>query len=144
MFFTEKEKLMLIKAVQFLQSNVDDELIEDFKASGYPDLSDEGVFDGLVLKLEQNKNASFTLQDGHPDFNDDISGCVITEGTGIGVALEGYSDYYSDDQTGVPIFIEKYEGDIKVRIYGDINNDSPTQVISLKEAKNSLRVDSTE
>jgi len=54
---------------------------------------------------------------------------------GIVIGFEGYSDHSSNDHSGSPIFIERCEGDIILRVFGDINREDPTHTISLVNAR---------
>jgi hypothetical protein len=68
--------------------------------------------------------------------------CVIrvTE-LGIGIHFAGYGDKCSDDGCGEPIYIEFYDGAPRVYVWGDINQEDPTQKISLAGAALKLRKD---
>lgn len=63
-----------------------------------------------------------------------------TSNLGIAISFSGHGDYYSQGDNGSPIYIDKYEGDIRVVIYGDINNEDATHKVSLKDAKLSNRI----
>lgn len=57
----------------------------------------------------------------------------------ICIQAKGYSDATSNDDDGVVIEIENNKGNLSVRLFGDINQQDPTDVISLDGAKNSRR-----
>jgi hypothetical protein len=55
--------------------------------------------------------------------------------TGLAISIDGYSDNLSDDHNGAPIYLRDIDNDLSVVIYGDINQEDPTDVISLKNAR---------
>tara|TARA_R110002033_G_scaffold135713_6_gene175487 strand:- start:34256 stop:34876 length:621 start_codon:yes stop_codon:yes gene_type:complete len=61
---------------------------------------------------------------------------------GLSIHVAGYSDHTSTDDTGAPVYLEQYNGELRVIVYGDINQQDPTHVISLEGAKVSERNDS--
>jgi hypothetical protein len=77
----------------------------------------------LLLDSESNDEGTFTRATFHLDDH------------GIVIGFEGYSDHTSDDHSGSPIFIERCEGDIVLRVFGDINREEPTHTISLAKAR---------
>lgn len=76
------------------------------------------------------KKFVFTLYDSVK--RDQITGYVdASSNMGIALHFEGHGDCTSQDDCGTPVYIEKYDGDVSVRIYGDINSEDPTCNISL-------------
>ena len=66
----------------------------------------------------------------------------ITNGpNGILVAVQGYGDMPSPDGQGQPILIEKYNGELRVVIWSDINQEDPTHIISLEGAREDKRLE---
>ncbi len=53
---------------------------------------------------------------------------------GIGINVEGYGDYSSQDGHGECLYVEHYAGELRVRVYRNINIEEPL-VISMKEAR---------
>lgn len=97
----------------------------------------ESFYDLSVTKLEP-AIVSIDLDDGDSD-EPNISGQIFCDGIGICMTFDGYSDCSSADNRGVPVFIEKYEGEMAVRVFGDINREDPTERISLNGARNLMR-----
>jgi len=77
---------------------------------------------------------------------------IIDVGTGDPIEVEtkftpysilmgpkGYGDFCSNDGNGYPVMIEKLDGELRVIIWGDINKEDPTHIISLEGAKEDLR-----
>lgn len=52
---------------------------------------------------------------------------------------EGFGDKCSSDGEGSPIMIEHYDGKVRAFIWGDINQEDPTDVVDLENAKESNR-----
>lgn len=57
---------------------------------------------------------------------------------GIEISPEGYGDNESADGHGSPIFIEYYEGHLRVLVWSNINDPEPT-IIDLEQARESAR-----
>ncbi|MGR5448539.1 hypothetical protein ACP3V3_01900 [Vibrio sp. PNB22_3_1] len=57
----------------------------------------------------------------------------------IGVRLDGFSDNVSHDDFGHPVLIEQLNGELRVVIWSDINQEDPTHIISLENARNGRR-----
>ena len=62
----------------------------------------------------------------------------------MAIRVEGYGDSLSPDDCGTPILTEKYDGELRVVIWGDINQEDPTHIISLEGARVDKRVDNHE
>jgi len=56
------------------------------------------------------------------------------------VLTDGYTDNCSSDNEGFPLFIEKYEGEINLRVHANINVEDPTHCVPLTGARNENRV----
>ena len=54
---------------------------------------------------------------------------------GAAIHLEGYRDSCSDDTNGTPVYIEIWDGNARVLVYSNINEEEPTHIISLAGAK---------
>jgi len=52
---------------------------------------------------------------------------------------KGYGDSLSEDNEGIPLMIEFYKGELRVVIWGDINQEDPSNIISLEGARNNVR-----
>ncbi len=75
--------------------------------------------------------------------NCDLPLCVsvVQNGAGIGIQIEGYSDFTSDDQSGHIVVIYQHENDVVMNIHADINLEEPTHIISLEGASIRNRID---
>ena len=58
-----------------------------------------------------------------------------------GIKAEGYGDYTSADGLGMPIVLEHYEGELRLLVWSDINQEEPTHIISLEGAREDKRKD---
>jgi hypothetical protein len=64
---------------------------------------------------------------------------IDCEGDAIWIGVEGYGDAGSETGHGFPIKVELYEGELKVLLFGDINNCDPTVNYSMQGAMESAR-----
>lgn len=53
---------------------------------------------------------------------------------GIAISFSGHGDCCSQGENGTPVYIERYDGDVRVIVYSDINKEDPTHIISLTDA----------
>jgi len=66
--------------------------------------------------------------------------CRITvDPSGIYIRPEGYGDFCAADGEGCPVMVEFYNGEMRVVVWGDINHDDTTHIISLEGAKEDVR-----
>ena len=79
----------------------------------------------------------FTLRDQSNEMAPRKKGTIelLDNGGGILVRIEGYGDKTSPKGEGCPIIIENWEGEARVVVWGDINKEDPTHLISLEGAK---------
>ena len=75
---------------------------------------------------------------------DDVTGkkikaSVVFEYGKIVVYLDGYGDLHSTDGKGSPVVIDYFENRVSVIVWGDINKEDNTHIISLEGAKESNR-----
>ena len=59
----------------------------------------------------------------------------------IYIQAKGYGDCCSNDGYGTPVFIEWYDGELRVVVFGDINQEDPTHIISLEGAREDKRIE---
>lgn len=113
------------------------QLLEDLgkkptKANGYT-VSNTGTIVDQKQNTENNLEY-FELYDESE--GDTISGYIDKKSNlGIGIHFDGYGDCCSDDNCGTPVYIEKYDNEVRVRVYSEINSEEATHNVSLKEAK---------
>ncbi|MFQ3190904.1 MAG: hypothetical protein ACI936_002040 [Paraglaciecola sp.] len=114
--------------VEPLSLNNIDALIEDLN------------IESLTLGSPSDNSFAFNLKDETTDSSGDTLGKVENNHMlGLSLGFAGYSDLSSDDFSGAPVYIEKFEGKLLVRIYGDINSDEATHQISLEGASITCR-----
>lgn len=59
--------------------------------------------------------------------------------TGAEVYIRGFGVTNMEDGYGAPVVIDVWEGKTRVLVWGDINDESPTHTIDLKDAKETNR-----
>ena len=71
---------------------------------------------------------------------------VIVEGQNgkLEIRIKGYGDYYSDDDAGTPILLEVNNGVVQLVVWSDINQQDPTHVIKLEDAREDKRKDESD
>ena len=85
---------------------------------------------------------TITLKDKHEDHQGESQVLRIeSEGNGDGLAIlpEGYGELGTQEGHGAPIYIERYEGELRMLIWADINQQDPTHIICLDGAQESRR-----
>jgi hypothetical protein len=94
-----------------------------------------GFNDLNVTELVPNhEKLKFKLFD--EEAGDEISGNFDSKNNlGVAIFFDGYGDCTSQDDSGTPVYIEKFDGKLQVRIYADINSEDPTHNISLEGAR---------
>lgn len=91
-------------------------------------IPDTGDGDEVIIYLEDSTDQTRTIR------------TVIKIGRlGVSFIFDGYGDCNSTEGHGTPIFVEYYEGQPKVYIWSDINQEDPTHAISLAGAMESTR-----
>lgn len=89
------------------------------------------------------QSATFCLSESEEsdDRSKDVRVSIRNSGFGLEIRISGYSDCCSQDSEGVPIYLEKCNGEMYLRVFSDINSEEPTHSISLKNARDSNRVE---
>ena len=78
------------------------------------------------------------MGDGH---DGEVSGTIEINQLGIFLKFDGYGNCNSEENDGEVIWIEFYEGELRVLVWGDINKEDATHRISLEGALESKRKD---
>lgn len=89
------------------------------------------------------KKQTFVLEDmgdNIPEGSDRLTVTVEASTDGIFITAAGYGDNTSKDGKGVPIMLELYNGEFRVVVWDNINEEDASHVISLKGAKESSRI----
>jgi hypothetical protein len=74
---------------------------------------------------------------GKPEFKVNIT----IGGDFIDIAIEGYGDYNQGYPDGTVVAIDFFDPTPQVVVYGDVNSESPTNIIKLEGAAESNRVE---
>lgn len=80
-----------------------------------------------------------TLLDANPDHADKLVIRLNASPHGISLFAEGYGDRTSEDGHGTPVYLELYEGALRLVVWADINVEEPTHIIGLGAAKERCR-----
>jgi hypothetical protein len=129
----------IVKALAFFQANLDQEMIDEAIEDESGILVTETELSQLEAKVESlltkvGSNFDFTLYDEVNDIQ--VTGNINTKGgPGLAIYFEGFGDCSSADNMGTPVYIEKFDGELFVRVYSDINSDAPTHTIPLEGAR---------
>ncbi len=82
------------------------------------------------------------LLDADPSSDHRLPIKITTDERGVTIAAEGHGDYGSEDGHGSPIFLELYQGRLRLLVWADINSEEPTHIIDLAGAKEDQRNES--
>lgn len=96
------------------------------------------------IKVTPGKSAThFALFDDDPvnrKEGEEIQKCVAEYGTGcVQLGFDGYGDAGSAEGHGRPVTVEYYGNQVRVLVWADINQEDPTHIIPLDEAKEEKR-----
>ena len=83
---------------------------------------------------------TLTIEDKHEDFPGDSQVLRIEcEAGGLAILPEGYGENGTQAGFGAPVYLELYEGELRLVVWADINQPDPTHIICLDGAKESNR-----
>lgn len=88
--------------------------------------------------MSDAKEMSVVLSDADPEHSTSLSVRVVANGSALSIFPDGYGDYGSADGHGCPVFLELYQGRLRLVVFQHINQEEP-QVIDLEEARESQR-----
>jgi hypothetical protein len=80
-----------------------------------------------------------TLSDGADENPRSVDVVVDASNGWLCIQPEGYGDLCSKDGEGTPVLIELYEGELRVVVWDDINQEDHTHLISLEGAREDRR-----
>lgn len=80
------------------------------------------------------------LEDKSTSDSTAIKANVVFGWDGLSIQIDGYSDYSSEDNGGIVVYLESWGRSVNLRAYADINCEEPTDVINLDGARNECRV----
>lgn len=94
----------------------------------------------MIRNSEKIDSVTFALQDVSQEHGkENLKGRIKTDPTYLDLSFEGYGDFCSQDGSGSPIIIEYYQGELRIIVWANINQEDPTHVISLEGAKEIYR-----
>ena len=74
------------------------------------------------------------LSDADPIHSGSLPTRVVANHSALSIFPQGYGDFGSADGQGYPIFLELYRGRLRLVVFADINEESPTHIIELEVA----------
>jgi hypothetical protein len=92
-----------------------------------------------VLSVPESK---LTLRFGLTEQWDEegrLSGKIEVCNGAVFLYFDGHGDLGSADGHGCPLMVELFKGEVRVIVWGDINQEDPTHSIFLKGAREQLR-----
>ena len=57
------------------------------------------------------------------------------------LSVKGYGDYTSKDGEGSIAILEIFEGELRLIVWADINQEDPTHIINLEQSKETYRIE---
>lgn len=93
----------------------------------------EALNGGITVHLQD------AMQEGPPYRQ--IACRITADRCGIYLRPEGYGDYCSADGRGCPVMIEFHNGELRLVVWDDINEEDKVQYISLEGAREDVRED---
>jgi hypothetical protein len=81
------------------------------------------------------------LPDNDSDFDTKLPVTVKFHNGFLHICPQGYGESHAPKGEGSPVFLEVYEGELRVIIYPNINSDSEQQIISLEGTREDLAKD---
>ena len=82
-----------------------------------------------------------TLIDADPSFDGRQQVKLVADRQGVSIEAKGFGDCGSADGHGSPIFLELYQGSLRLLVWTDINSEDPTHIITLDGAREDRRIE---
>lgn len=82
------------------------------------------------------------LKDASESVSEPVQVLIDCRESGINIRPKQYGDFDSEAGFGAPIYLELYEGGLRLIVWSDINQQEPTHVISLEGAREARRIGS--
>ncbi len=89
-----------------------------------------------IRSMESNMTQSFTthLKDADPESSATLQVKVTCDDSSISIFPNGYGDCGSEPGYGCPVFLELYQGHLRLIVFQDINEQNPV-IIDLENAR---------
>ena len=117
-----------------VQNHVKQQALSEGLNGPYMIFSGDELDNIAALTPKLGRPVPFTLPSSNNIPSHDVT-CFLTQGIdGVNIQLSGHSDYCSVDDSGFVGLIENYDGEVYVRVYGDINSEEPTATVSFDGA----------
>ncbi len=89
--------------------------------------------------MEQSPSLTTVLNDADPDYHGSLPVKIVSYDSAISIFPVGYGDFSSADGHGCPVFLELYQGRLRLIVFADINDQEPT-IIDLEAARDDRHV----
>ena len=87
----------------------------------------------------QEQEQTVTLKDkGNTDKQVEIK--IKSDSDCIAIFPSSYGEKSAQDGYGAPVLLEIWDGELRVVVWSDINDDDPTDIISLEGAREDTRI----
>jgi len=93
--------------------------------------------------MPQSQSLTTILTNADPDHHGSLPIKIVSNDSAISIFPEGYGDFGSAPGHGFPVFLELYEGRLRLVVFPDINDQEPT-IIALEAARDEYHVPSEE
>ena len=81
------------------------------------------------------------LTDADPNLSGSLPTRVVANDSALSIFPQGYGDFGSADGHGYPVFLELYQGRLRLVVFADINQEEPTHIIDLEGAREDRRIE---
>jgi len=75
------------------------------------------------------------LSDADPEHTSSLPVRVVSNGSALSIFPQGYGDFASAEGNGCPVFLELFQGRLRLIVFADIEQEDPTHVIDLEMAR---------
>jgi len=82
-----------------------------------------------------------TLSDADSEHSSSLRIRVVANGSVLSIFPEGYGDFASAEGHGCPVFLELYQGRLRLVVFAEIEQEDPTHLVDLERARESRRID---
>ena len=84
--------------------------------------------------MPQSQSLATILNDADPDHHGSLPIKIVSNDSAISIFPDGYGDFGSTPGHGCPVFLELYQGRLRLIVFPDINNQEPI-IIDLEAAR---------
>ena len=89
--------------------------------------------------MRQSQSLTTHLNDADSESSETLQVRVTANDSAISIFPAGYGDFGSAPGHGCPVFLELYQGRLRLIVFSDINNQEPT-IIDLEAARDEQHI----